>query len=399
MNKRLFIVFVLGLSSGLPLTLITSTLQAWFADVGLPVVTTGMLSLAGLPYVFRPLWAPFVDRYSLLSIGKRRSWILVMQVLLCLGFNAMAWFSPVTSPVAMMVLAVVLATCSATQDLAIDAQRIEYLPISLHGLGASLYTVGYRLALILAGGFSLIIAHYAGWPVAYRLMGLFMLCGMAAILLSSEPSKSGVSTAKFTDDCIDSIKELISRPHIFSFFAFIFFYKMGEAFTTTTSGIMMPFLIQEIGFSLDTVAYVNKIIGVGAIVLGGITAGFLLLRWSLYRALFVFGVLQAVTNVLFIVLATVGHHLPTFIFAVISDNFSAGMASTALVVLFMKCVDRRFTATQFSLFVAFSTLPRILSGPLGAMLHAYLGWVGLYEVAFALSLGFVPFIMAIKLYL
>ena len=158
----------------------------------------------------------------------------------------------------------------------------------------------------------------------------------------------------------------------------------------------MPFLIQDIGFSLETIAYVNKIIGIGSIVLGGLLAGFLLMRWSLYRALLVFGALQAVTNAIFIVLAKVGNHLPTFIVAVISDNFTAGMASTALVVLFMRLVDLRFTAAQFSIFVAFSTLPRVLSGPLGALFQSWFGWIGLYEIAFILALVFIPFLMRLR---
>ena len=127
----------------------------------------------------------------------------------------------------------------------------------------------------------------------------------------------------------------------------------GEAFTTTTSGIVMPFLIQDIGFSLDTIAYVNKIIGIGSTLVGGLVAGFLLMRWSLYRALLVFGLLQALTNLLFVALAIVGNHVPTFVLAVMSDNFSAGLASTALVVLFMQMADRRFTATQFSILVVY----------------------------------------------
>ena len=162
MNKRLLIVFILGFSSGLPLALISSTLQAWYSEAGLSVWSTGLLSLVGLPYLFRMVWGPFLDRFSLCSLGKRRSWIFVMQGLLLLGFNAMAWFSPSTSPVLMAGLAFMLASFSATQDLAIDAHRIEYLPMPEHGLGASFATFGYRLALLVAGGLALIIAQEYG---------------------------------------------------------------------------------------------------------------------------------------------------------------------------------------------------------------------------------------------
>lgn len=392
MNKRLLIVFILGFSSGLPLALISSTLQAWFSEAGMSVMSTGLLSLAGLPYLFRMVWGPFLDCFSLFSIGKRRSWILVMQGLLLLGFNGMAWLTPSTSPILMVCLAFMLAFFSATQDLAIDAHRIEYLPIWEHGLGATFATFGYRIALLVAGGFALIIAQKYGWPTAYRLMGFFMLFGMAAVLLSPEPSILKVTPQSL----IEPFREMLTRPHIIPLLLFIFLYKTGEAFTTTTSGIVMPFLIQEVGFSLETIAYVNKIIGVGSILLGGLVAGLLLMRWSLFRALLVFGLLQALTNLFFVALALVGKQLPMFVLAVVSDNFSAGLGSTALVVLFMRLADSRFTATQFSILVAFSTIPRILSGPIGAMLQSGLGWVGLYEIAFLLSLGFVPFLLLLR---
>ena len=396
MNKRLFIVFILGFSSGLPFALISSTLQAWFSETGMTVFATGMLSLIGLPYVFRIAWGPLLDRYSLLPIGKRRSWIGVMQVLLLIGFNIMAWFSPTTSPKLMAVLAFMLACFSATQDIAIDAHRTEYLPVREHGMGASLAVLGYRIALLVAGGLALIIAQYAGWAVVYRVMGLLMLPGMVAVFFSPEPSIPEVQKLSFSASFIEPVREFLSRPKVVVLLLFVFFYKLGEAFTTTTSGIMMPFLIQELGFSLDTIAYVNKIMGLGSIILGGLTAGLLLMRWSLYRALLIFGLLQALTNALFILLATMGNNLPVFILAVVSDNFTAGMASTALVALFMRLVDRRFTATQFSFLVAFSTLPRVLSGPMAVMLQSWFGWIGLYQIAFLLALGFVPFLFMVR---
>lgn len=395
MNRRLLIVFILGFSSGLPLALITSTLQAWFADTGMPILATGMLSLLGLPYIYRVIWGPILDRCSLLPIGKRRSWILVMQLLLFLGFNLMAWFSPLTSPNLMSLLAFILACFSATQDVAIDAHRTEYLPISEHGIGASLAVLGYRVALLIAGGLSLIIAQHAGWVLTYRLMGFLMLPGMIAVLCSPEPSIQSPNIS-FTSSFISPMKELFSRPGILSLLLFIFFYKLGEAFTTSTSGIVMPFLIQEIGFSLDTIAYVNKMMGIGAILLGGLAAGLLLMRWSLYRALLFFGLIQALTNLLFVILAIVGKSLSLFTMAVVCDNFAAGMGSTALVALFMRLVDRRFTATQFSILVAFSTIPRVLSGPVAAILQSWFGWVGMYQLSFILALGFIPFLISIR---
>lgn len=396
MNRRLLIIFILGFSSGLPLALITSTLQAWFADSGMSVLATGSLSLLGLPYVYRIFWGPLLDRYSLFSIGKRRSWMLTMQALLLVGFNVMAWFSPTTSPQIMAALAFVLACFSATQDVAIDAQRTEYLPVNEHAIGASLAVFGYRLALLVAGGLALIIAAHFGWAVAYRAMGCLMVLGMVATLCSAEPTAQIPTHTTFSQSFIGPIKELLSRPGIVPLLLFVFFYKLGEAFTTTTSGIVMPFLIQGLGFSLDVIAYVNKMMGISSILLGGLAAGIILMRCSLYRALLAFGLLQATTNVLFVLLAITGKNLTIFAIAVVCDNFAAGMGSTALVALFMRIVDRRFTGTQFSMFVALAALPRVLSGPFAALLQSWFGWVGLYQLSFLLALGFVPFLIMIK---
>lgn len=397
MNNRLLIVFLLGFSSGLPLALVTSTLQAWFAASGMSIFATASLSLIGFPYAYRIVWGPLLDRYPLLSLGKRRSWILVMQIGLLIGFNAMAWLSPLQNPNLLTFIAFLLACLSATQDIAIDAHRAEFLLPQEYGLGASLAVIGYRLALLIAGGLALILANNVGWPVTYRLMGILMTVGIFATIMSTEPSTDNTITHKnFVATFTQPLKELFLRPNFTSLILFILFYKLGEAFTTTTSGIVMPFLIQGIGFSLDTIGYINKILGIASILIGGVVAGIFLTRWSLYRALLLFGLLQAVTNSLFLLLAIVGKNVLLFAVAVVCDNFAAGMGSTALVVLFMRTVNKQYTATQFSLLVAISTLPRIFSGPLAALLQMKLGWVGLYQIAFCLSLLFIPFLRKIK---
>jgi PAT family beta-lactamase induction signal transducer AmpG len=396
MNKRLFIIFLLGFSSGLPMALISSTLQAWYASSGMSVLATGTLSLVSIPYAYRFFWGPILDRYSLFAIGKRRSWILTMQLLLLLGFNVMAWYSPDQYPKLMALLALMLACFSATQDVAIDAHRAEYLPSSEHALGASLAVFGYRLALLLSGGLALIMAEKLGWGFTYRFMGLTMAVGMFAILFSKEPEVEIQERGNFASSFIMPVKELLSRPGIIYLFLFIFCYKLGEAFTTTTSGIVMPFLIQGIGFSLETIGYINKMLGIAAILTGGLVAGFLLLRYSLYRSLLLFGLLQALTNILFVLLALTGKNVVLLAVAVFSDNFVAGMGSTALVALFMRLVNKQYTGTQFSILVALSTLPRIISGPVAAAIQMEIGWIGLYELSVLSALIFIPFLIRIK---
>lgn len=397
MQKRLFIVFLLGFSSGLPLSLLSSTLQAWFAVSGVSVLATGMLSLVGLPYIYRIVWAPLLDHYALFAMGRRRSWIFITQILLAVGFNVLAWFEPQQNLHTMMGIAFLLAIFSATQDVAIDAQRTEYLPVQEHGIGASLGVLGYRVGLLVAGGLALILADNYGWSFTYRFMGACMLIGMVATLWSDEPvAKQQPATMSFVDIFWAPCKDLLARPYIVSLLGFILFYKLGEAFTATTSGIIMPFLIHGIGFSLSTIGYINKIFAVAALIAGGLIAGILLIRWSLFRALWVFGLLQAAANFLFIVLAYVGHNIMLLALAVGADNLAAGMGSTALVALLMRLVNQQFTGTQFALLVAIGTIPRVFSGPIAALVQMAVGWVGLYVFAFSMTLFFVPFLYKLR---
>ena len=396
MNKRLFIVFLLGFSSGLPLSLLTTTLQAWYSVSGMSVLATGMLSLVGLPYLYRMFWGPILDRYALCPLGRRRSWMLLTQLMLLLGFNGFAWLSPIESPQWMAFFALILALISATQDIAVDAQRTEFLPIHEHGMGASLAVFGYRIGLLVSGGMALVLAQHIGWATTYRLMGAAMLIGVFATLWSDEPRVAPQAPVSLMQSYITPLKDLISRSYFLPLILFILFYKLGEAFTATTSGIVMPFLIHGLGFSLETIGYINKILGMSAILVGGLTAGFLLMRWSLYRALWVFGLMQASTNLLFVALAMMGKNTVMLAVAVTCDNFAAGMGSTALVALLMRLVNQQFTATQFSVLVAIASIPRVFSGPFAGLIQLKMGWIGLYELSFILALGFMPFLWMIR---
>jgi PAT family beta-lactamase induction signal transducer AmpG len=308
----------------------------------------------------------------------------------------MAWFTPEQHPNLLAFLALCIACFSATQDVAIDAHRAEYLPITEHAMGASLAVFGYRLALLFSGGLALVMADHWGWAYTYRFMGFVMVVGMVAVLFSKEPETSFKDNENKNFLFIAPIKDLLLRPRIISLFLFIFCYKLGEAFTTTTSGIVMPFLIQGLGFSLETIGYINKILGITSVVAGGLTAGIILIRYSLYCSLFFFGLLQAFTNIFFVILAMSGKNVTLLAVAVFFDNFAAGMGSTALVALFMRLVNKQFTGTQFSILVAVSTIPRVISGPFAAAIQMSIGWVGLYQFSVLCALAFIPFLVIIK---
>jgi MFS transporter, PAT family, beta-lactamase induction signal transducer AmpG len=397
MKKRLIIVFMLGFSSGMPLALLTTTLQAWFSSDGLSLMSVGFLSLIGLPYSYRFLWAPLLDRITLFHLGRRRDWLLLTQIVLFIGFNIMACLSPKSHSSWMILLGFVLAFISATQDIAVDAQRTEYLSIENHALGASLGILGYRCALLISGGVSLVIANYWGWVWTYHFMALGMLVGVCATLYSKEPvvcvSISEARSVSLLQAFFLPAKELFSREKISFLLFFVMFYKVGEAFTASTSGIVLPFLIQGLGFPLDVIGYVNKIAGVTAAISGGLVSGFLLRRWQLFRAMILFGLMQSLSILFFIILATIGRNTELLCIAVIIENFSSGLCAVALVTLFMRVVDRRYTATQLSLLMAFAFLPRTFSGPIAAAIQKTVGWTGMYEIIFFVSLGFIPILL------
>lgn len=392
---KLLVVFILGFSSGLPMALLSSTLIAWYSSYHLSVISVASLSMLGLAYVLRILWSPVVDRYFLSWIGRRRFWLLLTQSLLIIGFNVLAWGSPASYPFSIATLALFLAITSATQDAVIDAHRTEYLTPRWHALGASLAVAAYRLALIISGGVALIMAQKWGWGRMFQCMSLCLLPALMVSWMSQEPQHPVQPQYGLSHAFLQPLQELWQRPYLSTLLVFIVLFKLGEAFTTNTSGIVMPFLIQGLGFPLDTIAYVNKFLGVIAIIAGGLIAGVILLYVSLYRALLWFGLLQALTNVLFAILASVGANLNWLVAAVVMDNLAAGLGTTALIALFMRLTDKQYTATQFSLFVAVSTIPRVFTGPFAGWLQVKIGWVGLYQLSVLFALLFIPFLFAL----
>jgi PAT family beta-lactamase induction signal transducer AmpG len=381
-KRHFFIVFFLGFSSGLPFTLVGTTLAAWYAYNGLDIMHIGMLTLIGQPYIYKFLWAPFLDKAFFRKMGKRRGWIATTQFLLVMTIISLAFFTPEKHPFLIAFIALCIAFISATQDIAIDAYRADILLPHERGLGATLAVFSYRLATLVSGALALIWAEHYGWSSTFIILALTLLPSIAVNLVSPEPSKKMAIPVSF----ITPFKALLKRERALSIFLFIFLYKLGEAFTSTSSGITMPFLIQGLGFDLTTIGLTGKGIGIIATILGSFIAGFLMLKVRLYRALMVFGVFQALTNLLFVLLAYVGKKLSLLVIAVLFDNLSAGMGMTALIAFLMAWSDKRYTASQFALLSAISALPRMISGPIAAVIQMSFGWVTLFSFSFISAL-------------
>ncbi len=384
--RRLAIIFLLGFSSGLPLALSGSTLQAWFTTAGISIVAIGALSLVGQPYVYKFIWAPLLDRYIPPLLGRRRGWLILTQTLLLLTIAIMAFGNPKTNPYLLAGMGLLIAFFSATQDIAIDAYRTDIAAPEERGLAAALTTGGYRVAMMVSGGIALILADKLGWREAYLIMAAFMLIGLIASWFSEEP-KFLSTTLKTPANLLIAIKapfhEFLMRKAAWGILLFILLYKIGDALSIS---LLTPFLIRGLGFSLTTVGAVLKGIGLLATMLGVFLAGMLMTRTSLYRALFIFGICQIMAIISLLILALVGKNDTVLIVSMALDFICNGMGTTALVAFLMSICDHRYTATQFALLSAFSAIGRVFVGPVAGIMAKYIGWPSFFVWAIIISI-------------
>jgi PAT family beta-lactamase induction signal transducer AmpG len=386
-NRRLAIMLPLGFASGLPLALTGGTLQAWLAVDGVGIVTIGLFSLVGIPYTLKFLWSPIMDRFAPSWLGRRRGWILLTQIALVLGVGLMALLSPGQSPMLLGVVALAVAFSSASQDVVIDAYRADVLRERERGLGAALSVTGYRVAMLVSGALALIFADRMGWKATYVLMAGIMSLGILATAAGPEPELPASRPKSLAEAVAGPIKEFFSRPVAIAILLLIVLYKLGDAFAGT---LTTTFLIRGLGFSPTDVGAINKGLGLLATIGGALFGGGLMARMGLFQSLLIFGVLQAVSNLAFMVLALVGKSYAVVIVAVAFENVSGGMGTAAFVAFLMALCDNRFTATQYALLSALASLGRIFVGPPSGYLVEFVGWPQFF---FITTLAAVPGLM------
>lgn len=379
-KKNLFVVLLLGFSSGLPLALTGSTLQAWFTVSGVSLLAIGSLGLIGQPYIYKFLWAPLLDRWIPPLLGRRRGWLILTQFALLIGIAGMTLANPTISPSLLVTLAFIVAFLSASQDIAIDAYRTDILQPRERGLGSTLTSWGYRVAMLVSGALALLLAEYIGWRSTYLFMSSLMIVGLLASWFAEEPAQEQKTPLTLQAAIVDPFKEFLSRESAWLFLLFIILYKLGDALSVS---LTTPFLIRGLGFSLSDVAFVNKGIGFIATMLGLLAGGALMTRLSLFRGLFYFGILQAGAILALLQLALVGHHYGLLVFTIFIDNFCNAMGGIAFLAFIMSLCDHRYTATQFALFSALASIGRVFIGPVAGLIVTYFSW----PIFFALSLA------------
>ena len=369
-SGRMLVAFLMGFASGLPLLLTGSVLQAWMQEENVDLGTIGLFALVGLPYTLKFLWAPLLDRYTPSFMGRRRGWLISVQILLILAIAGLGLTHPGKNPLVVAVAALLVTFFSATQDIVIDAYRREALADEELGLGASLYVNGYRVGMLLASGGGLILADYVPFSTVYAVMATIMLVGLVTTLFAPEPEIPEGTPHTLYEAVAEPFLEYFQRQHALLILLFILLYKIGD---TMASHMTTPFYL-DIGFSKTEIGTVVKLFGFWATIIGGLIGGVLILRLGIYRSLWLFGILQGASTAGFAVLAHIGHSLSALAGVIAFENLSSGMGTAAYVAFMASLTNKKFTATQYALLSSLMGIPRvIIASPTGYMAEMS-GW-------------------------
>ncbi len=372
----------LGFASGLPLALTAGTLQGWLTSVHLDLNTIGTFTLVGLPYTVKFLWAPLMDRITLPWLGRRRGWMLLMQIATAIGLALMGIVGPDQHPEWLGAIALGVAFLSASLDIVFDAYRTDVLLPPERGFGAAVWVNGYRLALLVASSGALILADQIGWRETYLVLAGLMGAGVVTVLLSPEPAVIGGAPKSMAEAIGLPLLELFRRPGIFGILGLIILYKIGDAMA---GSLQTTFFMGELGFTASEVGYV-KGVGIFATLIGALAGGLAMTRLGLLRSLLLFGGFQALSNLSFMLLAWIGKSYLALAASIVVENVTGGMGTAAFVALVMSLCDHRYTATQFALLSSLEAFGRVFSGRPSADVVALVGWGEFFFLSFLIAL-------------
>ena len=391
-NKKLLTMFLLGFSAGLPLLLVFTTLSAWLRDENIVRSTIGFFGWVTIFYGLKFLWAPLIDSIKLPLIhnvlGKRRSWLLLTQLLICLFLYLLATISPTgDSLVAFAICALFVSFFSASQDIVVDAYRIEIAPIELQGILTAGYQFGYRVAILVSGAGALYIADSYTWEISYKIMSSLMLIGIITTLMSSEPDEHRLKV----DNSSNLIAAVFWAP-IRDFFSryknaililiFIGVYRLSDLSMAVMAN---PFYL-DIGFTLSEIATVTKVFGIAMTLIGAFIGGIIILRYGVSKPLFYGSIMIASTTLMFVVQSIFGNDMNLFILTIALDNFTGGFAGTVFIAYLSSLTDPKYTATQYALFSSLMLGPgKFLSGFSGLVVDSF-GYLELFLISASLGI-------------
>ena len=373
-SSRMLVALIMGFACGLPLLLTISVLQAWMKEEGMDLTVIGMMALVGLPYTLKFLWAPFLDRFTLPFLGRRRGWLLVAQFALIFSIAGLGFTDPGKNLWVVAFAAFLVTFFSASQDIVVDAYRREDLPDQELGLGSSLYVNGYRVGMLLASGGGLIMADYIPFSMVYLIMAACILPGVLTTLLAPEPTITHGTPRTIREAVVDPLIEYFKRRGALWILAFILLYKIGD---TMASAMTIPFYL-DIGFSKTEIGAIVKLFGFWAVIAGTLIGGVLMLRLGINRSLWIFGFLQAISTACFAILARIGHSVSALSGVIAFENLSSGMGTAAFMAFMASITNKRFTATQYALLTSLMGVPRVLASAPTGFLAKNMGWASFF---------------------
>lgn len=392
-DRRILAIALMGFSSGLPLALVGATLGVWLSERHVSLTTIGFFALAGVAYNVKFLWAPLMDRapFPVLTrlFGRRRGWALATQAALIAAILLLGNSTPESAPGVTALFAVCVAFFSASQDIVIDALRVDLLADNEQGAGAAATQLGWRVGALVSGAGALYAAQFGGWHFAYGLMAAFVLVGAAAVLWVNEPVRGEKAPAQqvtfsawLERAVIDPFADFMTREVWAAILIFVVLYKFGDALTGTMSS---PFYV-GMGFTKLEIANISKIFGTGATILGVFLGGTVVFRLGPLKSLLICGILQMFANAMFAVQALAGHNPTLLILTIGMENISGGMNSAAFVAYLSSLCNASFTATQYALLSSLAAVPRTFLASFGGWMAEHLGWVHFFLASAAAAL-------------
>ncbi|MFQ5609331.1 MAG: AmpG family muropeptide MFS transporter [Woeseiaceae bacterium] len=378
-NKRMLICAFTGFSSGLPLYVVFQLVPGWLRVEGIGLAEIGFISLVQLPYTWKFLWSPVMDRYTLPFLGRRRGWMLVTQIAVMLSIAALGFMKPALSVWVVAYLAAALAFFSASQDIVLDAYRRELLPDIELGLGNTIHVQTYRLSGLIPGALAFILADHLPWHTVFTVVAAFMVIGIGLTLVINEPETRPDAPKTLVDAVVKPFFDFFNRKGVYGgllVLAFMFLYKLGDSMATT---LQTPFFV-DLQFTLTQIGTIAKTSSLVAAIVGGVAGGVIMIKLGINRALWLFGLVQ-ITSILGLALLSVLGNNPWMLgVAVAFEYLGVGLGTSAFVAFMARETNPAFAATQFALFSALTAVPRTLAGATTGVIVESVGWTSFFFI-------------------
>jgi len=378
LNRRMLICVFTGFTSGLPLYILISLIPAWLRKEDVDLSVIGLFALTTFPYTFKFLWAPLADWYTPPFLGRRRGWLIVMQVLLLVSVAFLGLFDPHKSIWVIAVLNFCVALFSATQDVSIDAYRRELLPDNELGLGNSIHVNAYRVSGLIPGSLALILADFMPWSAVFQIVALFMVVGIAMTLVVNEPDIP-LKPRTLKEAVVEPFEEFIHRKGwkaAIYIVSFMFLYKIGDSMATA---LATPFYL-DMGFSTTEIGLIAKNAALWPSIIGGMLGGLLMVKIGINRGLWLFGIVQLITIIGFVILSQLGHNQIALALVVTMEYLGVGLGTAAFVAFIARSTNPKYTATQLALFTALATLPRTFANASVGFIVDSIGWTNFFVI-------------------